>query len=280
MIYIDKNNLLCSSEIISKDKNYIIKLNWTNFESFDKEIFVRHKKNIKIINLKDLWDKMEVFYCKEKKEEVFPLDKSAFIQSTRLFSGFNEETGAKYFFFYKYSEKDMDNIKNVLDKLAIELAIQKESYGIITENKENQKLTLPSNKNEIISFLFGLVIFYGKIAINKEILKGIKINLPLWGQFSQYEESLNSMKKKLAQEGLFISTKIQKNWDISTYQITISDYEILEIFSSRYKNIEKISEINKHMQNKKAIEKLAKFINNEQEFNKLKNKEIKLLTKE
>lgn len=280
MIFIDDNNLLCENEIISKDKKYSIKLNWTNFESFDKEIFVRHKKSIKKLNFKDLWDKMEVFYYKEKKEEIFPLDKNAFIQSTRLFNGFNEETGEKYFFLYKYSENDMNKIKNILNKLNIDLSIQKKSYWIIIENNENQELIIPSHKNEILSFLFGLVVFYGNIDISKNVLKNIKINLPLWGQFSHYEESLNIIKEKLAQEGLFISTKVQKNWDINTYQISISDYEILEIMGEWYKNIEKISEINKHTQNKKAVEKLEEFINNDQEFNKLKNKEMKLLTKE
>lgn len=280
MIYIDENNLLCASEIISKDKNYTIKLNWTNFESFDKQILVRHKKNIKTINIKDLWDKMEVFYCKEKKEEKITLNKNAFIQSSRLFNWFNENIGKKYFFFYKYSEKDMNNTKNILNKLNIDLSIQKKSYWIIIENNENQELTIPSHKNEIISFLFGLVILYGKVDVSKEVLKNTKINLPLWGQFSHYEELLDSIKKQLAQEGLFISTKVQKNWDISTYQISISDYEILEIMGEWYKNIEKISEINKHTQNKKAIKKLEEFINNETEFETLKNKEIKLLTKE
>lgn len=280
MIYIDKNNLLCASEEISKDKNYNIKLNGTNFESFDKKIFVRHKKNIKIINLKDLWDKMEVFYIKNKPEETLWLDKEIFIQGSRLFNGFNEDTGEKYFFFYKYSEQDMKKVENILKKININLSLKKENYWIIIQNNKNNELSFPNNKKEILSFLFGLAIFYGNIDISKKILKNIKINLPLWGQFSHYEESLDSIKNDLSQQGLFISTKIQKNWDISTYQITISDYEILEIMWTRYKNIEKISEINKHTQNKKAIEKLEEFINNETEFETIKNKEIKLLTKE
>ena len=64
-IQIDKNNLLTiSNPSIPQTKEYTYTVGWYKFSDFDKWIIVLHKKDWKIINLKNLGDGMSVVYIR------------------------------------------------------------------------------------------------------------------------------------------------------------------------------------------------------------------------
>ena len=98
-LYIDQNNLLViENPNIPQDKEYHYNVSGYEFSSFDKWLIVYHKKQFKIINLKDLWDKMGIILTWEQDEEI--LDKKLDIESMenalRLFEWFDEETWKRY----------------------------------------------------------------------------------------------------------------------------------------------------------------------------------------
>jgi hypothetical protein len=100
------------------------------------------------------------------------------------------------------------------------------------------------------------MLLYGKMDIKNNELIAIKIHIPLFGQYMKYEEAFDTMKQKLAQEGIFITTSTQKNTDGIIYQISSNDYELLKNFAEYAKGIENIHKIPKYdiaLENKKSL---------------------------
>jgi hypothetical protein len=91
-------------------------------------------------------------------------------------------------------------------------------------------------------------------------LSTIKIHIPLFGQFMKYEEMFDRIKKELAQDGIFITTSIQKANDGIIYQINSSDYELLQQMAIFYGPIEKIGKILRYDQSLEAKKQLINFL--------------------
>ena len=125
--------------------------------------------------------------------------------------------------------------------------IKSEKWIIIDKIQSNENTMFSINhlewKNSIINFLFGLVLIYGKMEIKNNELIGIKIHLPLFGQYIKYKEELDSMIKNLQEDGIFLNSSIVKNNDGIIYQLSSSDYELLWFLANWYQSIEKIDKI-------------------------------------
>lgn len=249
-ILIDKNNLLViENPNIPKIKEYDFTASGYRFGDYDKWIVVYHKKQIKIINLKNLGENMNVFFViKRKKISGIELDKNLFGLALWLFSGFDENTGDKYFFVPRIKDSEVDIVNKKLEKLGIDCKLIKSEKGIIVDKiQSNENIMFSINhlewKNSIINFLFGLVLIYGKMEIKNNELIGIKIHLPLFGQYIKYKEELDSMIKNLQEDGIFLNSSIVKNNDGIIYQLSSSDYELLWFLANWYQSIEKIDKI-------------------------------------
>lgn len=282
---IDKNNLLTIfNENIPQTKEYTYSAGGYLFSDFDKWMIVLHKKEWKIVNLKNLWDNMSVTYLAPRAEISTPFDTEWFIKGLCLFNEFNEETGEEHYFIPKFAEKEIEVTNKNLEQLGISAKIEKsEKWCLIIWNLEPKE-----HRWKYFSFLFALILLYGKMDIKNDELIAIKIHIPLFGQFLKYEENFDTMKKQLAQEWLFINTSSQKTNDGMTYQISCNDYEILKNIANYAKGIEKINKIPKYdlaLENKTT---LIEFINTNSEIpqdgkaevlKQLQEWTIKLLTK-
>jgi hypothetical protein len=70
-IELDKNNLLTIfNENIPQTKEYTYQVSGYTFSDFDKGIIVLHKKEWKIISLKNLGDNMSVVYIKNSEFKI------------------------------------------------------------------------------------------------------------------------------------------------------------------------------------------------------------------
>ncbi len=70
-IEIDKNNLLTIfNENIPQTKEYTYNVSGYLFSDYDKGIIVLHKKEWKLINLKNFGDNMSVVYVKHSKTDM------------------------------------------------------------------------------------------------------------------------------------------------------------------------------------------------------------------
>ena len=281
----DKNNLLTIfNENIPQTKEYTYHASGYTFSDFDKWIIVMHKKELKIINLKNLGDTMSVIYLAPRAEIKEAFDTEGFINGLCLFDGFDETTGKRYYFIPKFVEKDLGIVNKELQVFGIKAEIKKTDNGFFVTGELSPKW----HTGKQLSFLFALVLLYGKLDIKNGELIAVKVHIPLFGQFLKYEELFDTMKKKLTQEGIFISTSVQKNNDGMIYQISCNDYEVLKNFAEYYKTIEKIKKIPKYDLALETKENIIDFIATNKEIpqdgkaevvKQLKTGTIKLLTK-
>ncbi len=125
-IIIDQNNLLTIiNENIPQTKKYVYTMNGYLFSDYDKEIIVLHKKERKIINLKNLGNNMSIAYIAPRKKIEIPYDPEACIQGLCLFESFDETTGNTYYFLPKFAEKEIEKMNIILEKIQIPAKIKK-----------------------------------------------------------------------------------------------------------------------------------------------------------
>ena len=256
-ILVDKNNLLAiENENIPQNKEFTQIVSWFKFSDFDKWMIVYHKKQFKIVNLKDLWDKMWVIMVWEHDDEYddMELDIESMESALKLFDWFDEETWNKYFFLYRYGENKMQELNDRLEKL----------WSNIKLSKDEKWITIPYSDEELvynpISFLFWLILVYGIFQIKDWDLKAIKTQVPLFGQYMEKQDIINEILDVLAENGLYVNKNIQRTNDGIVYEITSSDFELLQFFAKFYEPIEKWLKISKHDEVEQVKENLLKFI--------------------
>lgn len=284
-ILVDQNNLLAiENENIPQNKEYSHNVWWYEFCDYDKWLIVYHKKQFKIINLKDLGDKMWVIIVWEKDEELDDLELNLdWIESAlRLFEWFDEESWDKYCFLYKFKEAWLGNLNDKLSKLWVNTIVKKTSKGMCCEYSEEE---MEYNQT---SFLFGLMLIYGDLMIKDWDLKSMKIQLPLFGKYVENVEVLDEVIATLSDNGIYVNKSIQETNDGIVYQITSADYELLKIFARFYEPIEKWLEISKYTDTLKVKEELVDFLKTnsnipnegkEEVIDSIKKGEIKILVK-
>lgn len=281
----DNNNILTIfNENIPQTKEYTYHVSGYTFSDFDKGIIILHKKEWKIISLKNLGDNMNIVYITPRKEMDIPFDNEGCINGLCLFDSFDESTGKTYYFIPKFAEKELEITNKNIQGVGVQAEIKKtEKWYIVNTVQQVQ-----NHWWKYLSFLFGLVLLYGKMDIKKGELISIKIHIPLFGQFLKYEEKFEAMKKELWQEGIFINTSIQKNNNGIIYQISCNDYEVLKNFADYAKSIEKIDKIPKYDLTLEYKKQLIEFIETNTEIpqdgktevlKEIKEWTIKLLTK-
>jgi len=284
-IEIDKNNLLTIfNENIPQTKEYSYNVDGYTFSDFDKWIIVLHKKERKIINLKNLGDNISVCYLAQRANIQTAFDTEGCIKGLCLFESFDENTGKTYYFIPKFAEKEIESTNKKLEILGIQATIEKTEKWCLIKGDIQAK----EHRGEYASFLFALTLLYGKLTIKNNELMGIKIHIPLFGQYMKYEETLDTVQQQLADKGIFINTSKQKSNDGSIYQISCNDYELLRNFADYAKGIENISKITKEDQALEYKKSLLEFITNNPEIptegkaevlKQLEEWTIKLLTK-
>jgi len=242
-ILVDDNNILSiENPNIPKVKKYSYDVSGYNFSDFDKWIIVYHKKQFKIINLKDLWDKMWIILVWEHDNEYddMKLDLESMESALKLFDWFDENTGEKYYFLYKYGENKMNELQENLMKLGSKIVLRKTEKWICLHRTDEELVYNP------ISFLFGLVLVYWNFQIKDWDLKAIKVQIPLFGKYMEGQDIIDEMISVLAENGLYIKKNIQRTDDGIVYEITSSDYELLQHFARFYEPIEKWLKISKY----------------------------------
>lgn len=104
---------------------------------------------------------------------------------------------------------------------------------------------------------------YGKFEIKKSELLGVKIQIPLFGQYLRYQEQFDRMIIILQDAGIFVKTDVLETNTGVVYQISTTDYEFLEIFAKWYESIEKIEKISKRDFTQEMKNKLVDFLKND-----------------
>ena len=267
-------------------KTYRHNFQWYNFEEENCIFYVWHKKEIKLIESKNLWSTMNVFFIKDWSLETDNLTydiKSWILTACQIFSAFDEENWWFYNFLPYFPTKLVEEKNELFNKLWLEIQLSNSPKWVLVKNKWDEKINIQDlNLEWMIWFLFWLTLLYGKFENKWDKLSAIKIQLPLFGQFLAVWDEIKNIQKKLQNNWIFIQTSENIQWDKHTYEITSNDYELLEIFAKLYLPVENFSQITKREQAQEAIETLKVFLEKEWEnelINKIDDSCVKLLQK-
>jgi len=268
-------------------KTYRHNFQWYNFDEENCIFYVWHKKEIKLIESKNLWSTMNVFFVKDWTLEVNELtDKVKIWISTacQIFSAFDEENGWFYNFLPYFPTKSIEEKNQIFSKLWLNISLSNSSKWVLIKNEKwNERINIEDLDLEwIIGFLFELALLYWKFENKWDKLSAIKIQLPLFGQFLAIWDEIKNLQNKLQDNGIFIQISENIQWDKHTYEITSNDYELLEIFAKLYLPVENFSQITKREQAQEAIEALKVFVWKEGEselLEKISSSCVKLLQK-
>jgi hypothetical protein len=113
---------------------------------------------------------------------------------------------------------------------------------------------------DMLAYLFGLTLLYGKWEAKNKELASIKIQIPLAGQHLAHQEILDTMIKAIQEKGMFFKTDKLQNRNGIVYQISSNDYELLEIWAKWYEAVEKFEKISKREFTQEMKTTLVEFI--------------------
>ena len=280
------NFLTKQDEKLHTGKTYHHNFQWYNFEEENCLFYVWHKKEIKLIESKNLWSTMNVFFIKDwilKIEEINNNIKKWIYTACQIFSAFDEDNGWFYNFLPYFPTKLVEEKNEIFKRLWLNIQISNSPKWILIKNNELSDNNIDNLDIEWkIWFLFWLILLYGKFENKGEKLSAIKIQLPLFWQFLTIWDEIKNIQKILQDNWIFIQISENIQWDKHTYEITSNDYELLEIFSMLYLPVENFSQITKREQTQEALKALDNFLENEWEKEKkeiINNSCVKLLQK-
>ena len=281
------NFLIKQDEKLYTGKTYRHNFQWYNFDEENCIFYVWHKKEIKLIESKNLWSTMNIFFIKDWTLEVNELTNNIKVwisTACQIFSAFDEENGWFYNFLPYFPTKSVEEKNELFNKLWLKIQLSNSPKWVLIKNDEwIEKINIEDLDLEwIIWFLFWLTLLYWKFENKWENLSATKIQFPLFGQFLSMWDEIKNLQKKLQDNGIFIQISENIQWDKHTYEITSNDYELLEIFAKLYLPVENFSQITKREQAQEAIEALKVFLNKEWEnelIQRIDNSCVKLLQK-
>jgi hypothetical protein len=246
---LDQNNILCASETSEQGKQYTHSFDGYTVSSYDKTVFVEHKKTVKTIQYKDIGNTMSVFYVANRKsalrKEPLELHHNGAMSALTLYKWYDEATNNNYAFLYKYPSNNVNILNTQLQLLGIKAHVNTTDKWLIVsgEHTDNTMEAGTANIEAIMSYLFVLALLYGKLDIRESALMHVKIHVHLFGAFLREQQVLDTMLFLLQSKGIFLQKTITENNDGITYQITSNDYEFLAWFAQLYKSIAKIDKI-------------------------------------
>lgn len=278
-MFVDENHILCVENAQEGPRMYSQVLSGFVAESYDKKVLVWHKKQVKEIDWKDLWNTMSVFFVENRGDILdVPLDPKSIVAGIALYKAYDEEAGQVYYFLPKYSTSRMQKLCHDLDSVGVNLDIvENDKWVIFTQHEE-------LDETHTLSFFFGLSLAFGNWELREGDLKAVKIHVPLFGQYVEHRELFDMKIDHLQKQGLFLQSDVQERPDGLTYQIVVSDYEVLQIWANMYEKIENIEKISKYEQMLEAKTRLMEHLKhsdgaNEQKLADLDWAMVKLLTK-
>ena len=258
--------LAVSDDMLDTGKIYHHAFQGYQISSKNEQLFVYHKKEIKLIALKDIGSTMGVFYLKDKGKRIQDKGSEAtwevakVLAASQLFEARDEEKGSSYFFLPYFPVKEVAEKNTLFEKLGIDMKLEQSEKWIIAKGARGASIDEIQSINDILSFLFGLIVFHGKFEAKGTQLNSIKIHLPLFWQYLQIEEKIEHFLQILQAEGIFLQTSKNQQQGKISYQITSNDWEVLQIFADWYKPVENFTQITKKEQTAQAIQLLKEFV--------------------
>ncbi len=235
--FIDKNNLLW---IGNSAEEYFFDVWNINIKTNKNQLLTYYKNSFHEKSTKEIGDKMTIFFNFDRKEIILSnLNKDAFFYSTNIYQRYDEDKNQFKSYIYDFPKQEIEDMNEIIFTLSGQENYLKLEWSLVEvetlgdENKifERVKSAIEMKDFEFIfSFLFGLVLSYGKFDIKEDALLAAKIHIPLVWNLINKKEKFDEIINFLTQNGIFAKTDILNKKFGYVYQISITDWEILQNF--------------------------------------------------
>ena len=242
-------------------KLYTHTLSWLQISEPNQLVFTLHKKEIKLIESKNLGSTMEVFALHQRKvfEEMTFAPEYARL-ACEQFLAFDEETGGKYAFLPYFPIKEVATLNDKLSQLQIPVSFAHSPKGVITTDLALLDSPADTSIEQEISYMYMLTLLYGKFLAKGDQLNGIRIQIPLFGSYFWLQTNIEKRIATLHSHGIYLQSSLNRQGDKATLQISSSDWELLQIFAHWHAPFEAFASITKKEQMNHAKQLLLTFL--------------------
>lgn len=258
----DQNHLLTIQDSsLDTGKTYRHTLSWLQIDEPNCIFPALHKKEVKLIQSKNLGETMGVFAIFERKAfQSIQLSTDFFRLATEHFIAFDEETGERYAFLPYFPTKEVNTLNDKLKKLDIQISFSTTTKGVITKWLLLPDLPADASLEQDLSHLYALTLLYWKFEAKWESLNSMKIQIPIFWSYLSLQSIFEAIISRLQKQWIYLSASLNTQNGKSTFQISSSDRELLQIFAKWHSNIQHYSSITKRSQTDEAIDKLKNFL--------------------
>ena len=207
-----------------------------NFRSRGKETFVFHKRQLKIMNIRDIGDGMRIPFLKNKSL-LKKYDNTMVKFWMSSYQWFDEKNGETKYYAYWAKSDTIKWVNLVSEQLELWVELKEWKFveiqwwehdsSFITHVIASQKL------DDISSFLFGIALIYGNWSRIENSLSHVSVQLPLVDSLASLEDHLLKMIDIFFDNKLFMTYDYQDMKAGQLMQIHIDDHEILDVWSGR-----------------------------------------------
>lgn len=197
--------------------------------------YYRWKISFKRLN--QIWDGIKIFFLREKRQ--FKLDKKSFLDWIWLIKSFDESAWKIKTYIYWFNKNNLDEFNHILSSLWIVEKLRIDWKFVVFDYLNNNNLSdiltqdlIDWNIDSLISFIFWVCLVYWKMEISQNFLSSIIAHIPLVENISDMYDTFEKVMNYLFEKWFYIKSNLIKRNLGHTYQISLTDREILDTYSS------------------------------------------------
>lgn len=236
--FVNNKNILSRKWDI--DESYL-SIDWNSILC-QNQLLVWHKWKFLLKNPNEIWDGMDVFFMFKRSELLFEkLDINWFKWWVCIYQEFDENLGKYISYLYKLQKDNVEDFNDIFEWLELWFkAIANDRVVSLDWQYKNIQEILSdinhwieyNNYHSMLSFLFWFALIYGDFDIHEDTINWCKIFLPLWLYSNGFNDVFDNIIEWFSKNWFFLKCNLIQNKIWYTYQVSISDWEILENFKN------------------------------------------------
>ena len=229
-------------EIIDPDRQVTLRFLQDLVETVEQEIAVYHKRSWQWMNTKHIGDNVFVARFHKRPFVVYDLDLVWLSRGLSIYQEYDEQTDSLQSYLYKFPKDDdlLDEVNTLLEHYHAWVAVRQKNNFIVLEWSlqyidTDQMLVELSHGwyKAILSFLFGMSLWYGTFASEDELLHGCDIYLPMHWSVTRYEHVFTKLSTMLTYHGMYHFVELTEQHHGQQIRFSLSDWEIMQQFAHR-----------------------------------------------
>lgn len=234
--------IICKGQSDVSWKEVTINIRWHVFKCKNKQILTYYKWKHHIKRFNEFGDGMHLFVVHDRTPiTMINLNRICFLYAFELYQQFDEDKWKLVWYVYWYPKSDIVFLNIIFNKIWVDNeAVIISDWKFIVINKiltdkdiikwKLESMILSESIEEVVSFIFWLILCYGYVDENNWILNAIKINIPMLGSLTYFNDIFTGLLDMLAKHWIYLKMDVIQRKIWYTIQIIIVDPELLDIY--------------------------------------------------